>query len=256
MTGRKRLILAFAIFIVALLVLTIFPTGFRKKDNGLLLQPDPGRSKSTPPQQEETLRVERRLAGHDQDDDGLDDLADIVEGGRTEAARQPRYVNAYYRGGYPPATEGVCTDVIWRAFRDAGYDLKKMVDKDIKANRAAYPRVEGDPDPNIDFRRVPNLVSYFKRHARMLTTKVVPQDSANLVQWQGGDIVVYGAPLWHIGIVSDKRRADGVPLLIHNGGPYATENDMLLDWPSPMVYHFRFPKTDWGTKNEAANRQE
>ncbi len=182
------------------------------------------------------------MAGHDQDRDGIDDLADIVKGGRAEAERGPRYVNAYYKGGYPPLSEGVCTDVIWRAFRDTGYNLKEMVDADIEHNRGAYPRVDGSPDPNIDFRRVPNLVSYFRRHAKILTNGVTPNDPRNLALWQGGDIVVYGAPLWHIGIVSDKRRNDGVPLLIHNGGPIAAENDMLVDWPSPIIYHFRFPK--------------
>lgn len=195
-------------------------------------------------QKENFLQVERILIGRDKDNDGIDDLDDIVQGGRAEANRKPAYINSYYNGGYPPKTEGVCTDVIWRAFKDAGYNLKGMIDIDIKNNIESYPRVNGSPEPNIDFRRVPNLVSFFKRKAVVLTTEIVPNNLENLKQWQGGDIVVFGAPLWHIGIISDKRRADGVPLLIHNGGPYAAENDMLLDWPSPIVYHFRFPKVE------------
>lgn len=190
-----------------------------------------------------TIDVERILTGIDQDNDGVDDLDDIVQGARAEAIRKPKYIDSYYQGGYPPETEGVCTDVIWRSFKDAGYNLKSMIDKDIKNNIKAYPRVNGRPEPNIDFRRVPNLSSFFKRHADILTTEIVPNNVENLKQWQGGDIVVYGAPLWHIGIVSNKRRPDGVPLIIHNSGPHATENDMLIDWPSPMIYHFRFPKT-------------
>ncbi len=185
-----------------------------------------------------SINVERKLSGHDMDRDGLDDLVDIVNGARAEAERKPAYVVKCYRGGYPPLTEGVCTDVIWRAFKDAGYNLKEMVDKDILKNKKAYPRVNGRPEPDIDFRRVPNLVSFFKRHAQILTTEVKPYNVENLVQWQGGDIVVYGA---HIGIVSDKRRDDGVPLLIHNPGPYAVEEDRLLTWPTPIRYHFRFP---------------
>lgn len=188
-----------------------------------------------------SLKVERILAGHDQDRDGIDDLDDIVQGGRAEVQRRPAYINAYYAGGYPPETEGVCTDVIWRALKDAGYNLKNLVDTDIKQNTNAYPRVNGKPEPNIDFRRVANLDIFFKRNAAILTNKIIPNDPENLKLWQGGDIVVYGAPLWHIGIVSDKRRADGVPLLIHNGGPFAAENDMLLDWPSPIIHHYRFP---------------
>lgn len=191
-----------------------------------------------------TIRVERILSGHDQDNDGLDDLDDIVQGGRAEAERAPKYVNSYYSGGYPPDTEGVCTDIIWRAFKEAGYNLKEMIDTDIKNNIRAYPRVDGRPEPNIDFRRVPNLDAFFMRHAALLTNEIVPGQPENLKLWQGGDIVVFGAPLWHIGIISDKRRPDGVPLLIHNGGPYAAENDMLLSWPSPIIHHFRFPKNN------------
>ncbi|MDI6816305.1 MAG: DUF1287 domain-containing protein [Actinomycetota bacterium] len=191
----------------------------------------------------QTISVPRILADHDEDGDGIDDLEDIVLGARAETERRPEYRNAYYKGGYPPNEEGVCTDVIWRAFKDAGYDLKTVLDRDVAANTRAYPRVEGKPDPNIDFRRVPNLVSFFKRHATELTTEVVPGDEANLARWQGGDIVVYAKPYPHIGIVSDRRKADGVPLLIHNGGPHATEADQLLSWPSPIIHHFRFPKT-------------
>ncbi|KKM11186.1 hypothetical protein SY88_09895 [Clostridiales bacterium PH28_bin88] len=187
------------------------------------------------------LEVERLLTGNDQDNDGLDDLEDILQGARKEVESGPVYRSAYYAGGYPPDDEGVCTDLVWRAFREAGYNLKEMVDRDIGNNQGAYPRVAGKPDPNIDFRRVQNLAPFFTRHATSLTTEVVPWDAENLKEWQGGDIVIYGAPLWHIGIVSDRRREDGVPLLIHNGG-YAAEEDRLLTWPSPMLYHFRFPK--------------
>ncbi len=193
-------------------------------------------------QQQQVTQYPRLLLGRDQDGDGLDDLEDILQGAKAEAKRQPQYLNAYYDGGYPPASEGVCTDVIWRAFQDAGYNLKVQIDQDIKDNLHDYPRVNGHPEPNIDFRRVPNLVAFLKRHATSLTPEIIPNNLDNLKQWQGGDIVVYGAPLWHIGIISDQRRSDGIPLLIHNGGPYAMENDMLLDWPSPRLFHFRFPK--------------
>jgi uncharacterized protein YijF (DUF1287 family) len=189
------------------------------------------------------VKVERLLSGLDKDSDGFDDLDDIVRGARSEAQRAPTYKSAYYQGGYPPQDEGVCTDVIWRAFKDAGYDLKKMVDDDIARNVAAYPRINGKPDPNIDFRRVPNLTTFFKRHADSLTVKISPGDKNNLKLWQGGDIVVFGSPAPHIAIISDKRRRDGVPLLIHNAGPYAKENDCLLYWTSPITYHFRYPKS-------------
>ena len=189
------------------------------------------------------LKIEKLVLESDQDGDGILDLDDILEGARMEVENQPRYKSAYYNGGYPLIMR-VCTDVIWRAYKNAGYDLKELIDKDIRENTADYPRVEGRPDPNIDFRRVPNLLVFFQRFGESLTLELIPNDPENLKEWQGGDIVVYGAPLWHIAIVSDKRRADGVPYIIHNAGPTPREEDYLLKWTSPLIGHFRFPKGD------------
>ncbi|MCY6371427.1 DUF1287 domain-containing protein [Clostridium ganghwense] len=178
----------------------------------------------------------------DKDGDGINDLDDILEGARKDAANKPIYKSAYYSGGYPPETEGVCTDVVWRAFKNAGYNLKDMVDKDIKAHTSRYPRVAGNPDPNIDFRRVKNLVPFFKKYAKTLTNEIVPNDIENLKQWQRGDIVVFQDPIDHIAIVSDIRREDGIPYIIHNDGPYTEEEDSLMSWykNSKVIYHFRF----------------
>ncbi|MCO1601190.1 DUF1287 domain-containing protein [Desulfosporosinus nitroreducens] len=178
----------------------------------------------------------------DKDDDGLNDLEDIVAGAKAEVERQPQYRSAYYQKGYPPESEGVCTDVVWRAFRDAGYDLKGLVDQDIRANFGKYSRIEGRADPNIDFRRVPNLIVFFRRNAQELTLEVKPEDVENLTLWQAGDIVTYGPPHEHIAIVSDKRRPDGVPYILHNSGPTPKESDQLQSWPSQMTGHFRFPR--------------
>lgn len=82
----------------------------------------------------------------DKDGDGIDDLRDIAEGAKEEVQRKPQYRSAYYQGGYPPESEGVCTDVVWRAFQHAGYDLKELLDIDIRENTSQYPRVEGNPD--------------------------------------------------------------------------------------------------------------
>ncbi|MGI5838481.1 MAG: DUF1287 domain-containing protein [bacterium] len=184
---------------------------------------------------------ERQLSGGDANGNNIDDWDDFVAGARAEATDRTVYRDGYYAGGYPPAGVGVCTDVVWRAFAAAGYDLKSMVDSDIAGSPEAYPRVDGRPEPNIDFRRVANLLPFFTRHALSLTLEIVPDDRDNLAQWQGGDIVVFGRPLAHIGIISDRRRPDGVPLLLHNTGPHAREEDALLSWPTPIVGHFRYP---------------
>lgn len=173
---------------------------------------------------------------------GPNDVEALILGAREEAKRKPYYRSAYYTGGYPPPHEGVCTDVIWRAFKHAGYHLKDMMDKDIRANPKAYPRVAGKPDPNIDFRRVPNMTAFFSRHARTLTKTIKPDDAANLASWQGGDIVVFANPD-HIGILSDKRNRQGIPLLLHNDGPWASEADDFMLWYNRgIVAHFRFFK--------------
>lgn len=198
------------------------------------------------------LNIQRIVSSLDKDQDGLNDTDDILEGARKDAENKPTYKDGYYSGGYPPDDEGVCTDVIWRAFKNAGYMLKDMVDEDIRNNLDLYPRVEGKPDPNIDFRRVKNLRVFFDRYAISLTTDIIPGDEENLSQWQAGDIVVFDDPLEHIAILSDQRNQEGIPLLIHNAGPYTQENDMLLYWRdnlSPIIGHYRFPSEGWPEKD-------
>ena len=131
-------------------------------------------------------------------------------------------ISKYYAGGYPDDGLGVCTDVIWQAFRAAGYSLKDLVDRDIADHPACYPNIE-TPDGNIDFRRVSNLDTFFRRHAQGLTCEL--DDPA---QWQPGDIVIFG-DRDHIGICSDRRNRQGIPFLIHHGNPIdeaVERNDM------------------------------
>ena len=182
----------------------------------------------------EDFGIETVVSKTDYDNDGIDDYTDILQGAKIEAENKPTYKSAYYSGGYPPDNEGVCTDVIWRALKNAGYTLKDMVDRDIKNNVSKYPRVAGKPDPNIDFRRVPNLKVYFERNHIVLTT-----DLSKIEQWQPGDIVVFGSK--HIGIISDKRNEKGIPYLIHNGGQPIREEDFLETYGKyePISGHYR-----------------
>ena len=168
----------------------------------------------------EDFGIETLISKTDYDNDGIDDYTDILQGAKIEAKNKPKYKSAYYAGGYPPENEGVCTDVIWRALKNAGYLLKDMVDEDIKNNVSEYPRVNGKPDSNIDFRRVSNLKVYFDRNQISLTT-----DLSKISEWQPGDIVTFGTT--HIGIISDKRNSKGIPYLIHNTGQPFREEDVL-----------------------------
>lgn len=162
---------------------------------------------------------------------GIDDYTDILLGARKDAENRPTYDGSYYAGGYPPDNIGVCTDVVWRAFKNAGYSLRDMVDKDIKIRPEAYPKVE-NPDKNIDFRRVRNLRIFFDTYAISLTL-----DINKISEWQPGDIVIFGNDK-HIGIISDKRNKDGQPYVIHNGGQKNREEDYLRK--STVTGHYRF----------------
>lgn len=161
-----------------------------------------------------------------------DDYTDIMNGARRDALLHPKYVDEYYEGGYPPFWKGVCTDLVWRAFKHAGYDLKSMVDADIAARPWAYGNVEA-ADPNIDFRRVANLRVFFQTYGQSLTT-----DIHDIAQWQPGDIVVFGSDA-HIGIISEYRNKDGVAFVIHNGGANTDREEDALDHDT-VTGHYRF----------------
>jgi uncharacterized protein YijF (DUF1287 family) len=183
------------------------------------------------------------VPAQDQNHNGVPDSIDLVDGARQEVTGHTWwYDTSYYQGGYPPEGRGDDTDVIWRAFKAAGYNLKDLVDADIRTDPVAYSKLITQPDPNIDFRKVGVLDQFFQRHAIELTTDVKPGDVSNLSEWQPGDIVVFGQPADpdHIAIISDLRRKDGVPLVIHNAGPLATEGDYLLRWHSKIDHHFRY----------------
>lgn len=172
----------------------------------------------------------------DYNSNGIDDYTDILIGARKEAENHPKYKSAYYSGGYPPDNEGVCTDVIWRALKEAGYFLKDLMDEDIKNNLEAYDIVK--PDPNIDFRRVVNMQVYLKRNTIQLTN-----DPYEIEKWQPGDIVVFKG---HVAIISDKRNRKGIPYIIHNAGQLNREEDTLLRWykRKGIIGHYRFHKND------------
>lgn len=169
-----------------------------------------------------------------------------VDGGRlVEAARtqvgvtvgyDPAYRRIAYPGGDVPLATGVCTDVVIRALRAQGLDLQQRVHEDMRRHFSAYPRHWGlkRPDPNIDHRRVPNLMTWFDRQSLSLK---VGQAAAD---YQPGDIVTWdlGRGLQHIGIISDRRSREGTPLALHNIGQGTREEDILFRWP--ILGHYRF----------------
>lgn len=178
---------------------------------------------------------------------GVDDYTDIMLGARKDAQNHPKYDDSYWADGYPPDDIGVCTDVVWRAFKNAGYSLRDMVDRDIQLRPEAYKKIT-KRDSNIDFRRVVNLRVYFETYAQKLTL-----DTTEIDQWQPGDIVIFGNDK-HIGIISDKRNREGIPYVIHNGGQPKREEDYFKR--GEVTGHYRFDASAIAEKDLIAWQDE
>lgn len=169
----------------------------------------------------------------------------LVEAAQDRLKQRVTYNGAYlkldYPGGDVPANIGVCTDVLIRSYRAAyGFDFQKAVHEDMRANFSAYPKNWGlkRTDRNIDHRRVPNLETYLTRQGASLGISREPSD------FLPGDIVSWrlAGRLPHIGIVSDRKAADGTPLIIHNVGAGPSEDNVLFLYK--MNGHFRFIPQD------------
>jgi uncharacterized protein YijF (DUF1287 family) len=166
----------------------------------------------------------------------------LIEAAVERTRHSVAYDGSYRRLAYPdgdvPDDIGVCTDLVIRAYRQGlGVDLQVAVHEDMVQAFAAYPRIWGltRPDPNIDHRRVPNLETYFARHGQSLPVSRAAED------FRPGDLVTWRLPgnLPHIGIVTDRRSADGArPLIAHNIGRGPMLEDMLFAYP--IAGHFRY----------------
>jgi hypothetical protein len=150
----------------------------------------------------------------------------------------PGYVHIPYPGGDVPADSGVCTDEVIRSYRALSIDLQKEVHEDMVRNSSAYPRKRswgvGKPDSNIDHRRVPNLIVFFRRKGESLPTGTRADD------YSPGDLVTYdlGGNVPHIGIVVDRKGASGRYMIEHNIGQGPRIEDVLFNWK--ITGHFRY----------------
>lgn len=149
----------------------------------------------------------------------------------------PAYVRLAYPGGDVPPERGVCTDVLVRAWRRLGVDLQRLVHEDMRAHFGRYPQNWGlrGPDRNIDHRRVPNLATFFARHGQSLGTRSADGE------FLPGDMVTWRLPsgVPHIGIVSERKSPSGTPLVVHNIGAGAREEDMLRSFAITGHYRYR-----------------
>ena len=144
----------------------------------------------------------------------------------------PSYVPLDFPMGDVPREGGVCTDVIIRAFRAGGVDLQKEVHEDMRRNFHAYPQEWGlqAPDCSIDHRRVPNLMTFFRRKGRSLPVSLDSDD------YLLGDVVAWRLPggRLHIGIVVESQP----PRVVHNIGAGARSEAVLFAWK--LIGHYRY----------------
>ncbi len=168
-----------------------------------------------------------------------DKIHHLVIAAKGQVGKTIRYNPQYQKLKYPlgdiPLEEGVCTDVIIRAFRELGCDLQELVHDDMKNNWNAYPKKWGlkGTDSNIDHRRVPNLMTYLHRQKMTVTDGM----------FHPGDIVVWdlGGGILHVGILSTTMAKSLLhpphPLVFHNIASGVQEEDILKSYK--VVGHYR-----------------
>ena len=160
-----------------------------------------------------------------------------IELTKQEVTYDPSYFSIPYPNGDVPGDKGVCTDVVIRAYRSLGIDLQKEVHEDMKSNFSIYPDIWGlkSTDRNIDHRRVPNLMKFFGREGLVLPL------SKNASDYKPGDIVCWnlGGAITHIGLVVDKKSADGKRhMIVHNIGAGQVLQDCLFDYR--IIGHYQY----------------
>lgn len=155
------------------------------------------------------------------------------------------YDGSYRKIAYPmgdvPEDIGVCTDVVIRSYRKLGIDLQQRVHEDMKRSFRSYPTKWKltEPDTNIDHRRVPNLMTFFKRAGASLKITDDPLDyyAGNVVAWELD--TGKGKRMVHIGIVSNYvSELTSNPLIIHNIGAGPQMNDMLFR--HKIIGHYKY----------------
>lgn len=181
----------------------------------------------------------------DADRDGIPDPLDVLIGGKKVVIDAAPYGGGYmqidFPGGDIPRGQGVCTDVIIRAGRNAGFDLQAALQRDLRSARGAYPMVRR-PNASIDHRRVKTILPYFLRHWDRRKAELDAGDDP----LRPGDVVFFDTfPSKpgpdHIGIVSDTIGPSGMPMVINSWTDGFRTSEMDLLSFVPVTHRFRFP---------------
>jgi hypothetical protein len=112
--------------------------------------------------------------------------------------------------------------------------LQKEIHEDMSRHFNEYPKFWNlkQPDKNIDHRRVPNLMTYFKRKGKSVSLNA---------KYKPGDVVAWMLPsgLYHIGIVGEEMVPEkGHRFIIHNIGAGAKKEDVLKEYK--IIGHYRW----------------
>lgn len=180
-------------------------------------------------------------AYEDKDGDGVVNTLDVLLGAKKLCVNKAAYVAAYrpmkYPGGDVPQKEGVCTDTLVRALRNAGWDLQRGVHEDALKKPRLYPLEGKAPDANIDHRRIRMLLPWLQQNF----IQVKPGEP-----YLPGDLLLFDtfpnkAGPDHAGIVSDWLGPSGLPLVVNNWTDGYVEQEMDLLKFVPVTHRFRVP---------------
>ena len=143
------------------------------------------------------------------------------------------YDATYYKIPYPNGdvnSGGACTDVIIRVLRENSIDLQKLIHEDMLSNFDVYPHKWGltSTDPNIDHRRVPNIMKYFERmgYSQGITNNINDYAPGDIVMWE------LSPGITHTGICLENGD------IYHNMGPMAKIEEGFL-FSHRIIGHYR-----------------
>ena len=181
---------------------------------------------------------------HDHIPDSLDIHIGLIKSMRNHARYDETIHGVSYPNGDVDISVGVCTDVVVRAYRNAGINLQQLLIKDMQRAPQAYALKAGQaPSKGYEHRRVRRLYPYFKRHFKKLSTQFDTSTKGEQA-WLPGDLLFMSFEPTanrpkHVGLISGHTQLSGFPLLAHNAARlfYASEHDILF--AQPLIARFR-----------------
>ena len=171
------------------------------------------------------------------------DTRAIVACAEAQVARGVRLSTRYHPMDYPwgdlPEHLAASPDVAIRCLRAVGLDLQQMIHQDRVRHPRRYPLhlwASTRPDKAIDHRRLANLYTFLKAFGDR--EGVSAEDPQRLAAFHPGDLVFWttasgGEFPGLVGIVLDRRNAEGVPLVatLFPDDKVVTDAHHLTDWP-------------------------